>query len=114
MDLGMFRVSVLYNAVHLLYGLASLALARTHRTARTYPLVEDAVYGVLWVYGLAVGMGSRANFVPLNTADNLLHLALAVTIIAAGPLARRRDRTTSTAPSEPQLRIRPRELHRLT
>jgi len=96
MELGVFRVSVLHNVVHLLYGLAGLALARTQRTARAYLLVGGAVYGVLWVYGLAVGMGSRANFVPLNTADNWLHLALAVTMIAAGLLARRRTHTTRT------------------
>jgi len=96
MELGVFRVSVLHNVVHLLYGAAGLALARTHRTARSYLLVGGAVYGVLWVYGLAVGMGSRANFVPLNTADNWLHLALAVTMIAAGLLARRRTATTRT------------------
>ena len=96
MELGVFRVSVLHNIVHLLYGVAGLALARTHRTARSYLLAGGAVYGVLWVYGLAVGMGSRANFVPLNTADNWLHLALAVTMIAAGLLTRRRLTTART------------------
>lgn len=42
-------------------------------------------------------MGSSANFVPLNTADNWLLLALAVTMVAGGLLARRRAVGPGTA-----------------
>ena len=42
------------------------------------------MYLVLWVYGLAVGHESTANFVPLNSADNWLHLALAASMIVLG------------------------------
>lgn len=91
MLLGVFQVSVLHNAVHLLYGVAGLALSRTHRTASTYLILGGIVYAVLWLYGLSVGMGSRANFVALNTADNWLHLILAITMIGAGLLSRRRS-----------------------
>ena len=94
--LGLFQVSVLHNLVHLLYGVTGLVLARTAPTAWAYLLVGGVVYAVLWVYGLAVGMGSTANFVPLNTADNWLHLGLAVTMVAAGLLARRHHRAAAT------------------
>jgi heme/copper-type cytochrome/quinol oxidase subunit 4 len=90
MLLGIFQVSVLHNIVHLLYGLAGLAMARAERTAETYLIVGGIIYAVLWIYGLIVGRDSSANFVPLNTGDNWLHFVLAVTMIAAGLYARRR------------------------
>ncbi|MER8219507.1 DUF4383 domain-containing protein [Streptomyces sp. NPDC094143] len=80
--LGLFQVSVLHNLVHLAYGLAGLVLARTAAGAYSYLLAGGAVYLVLWVYGLSVGHDSGANFVPLNSADDWLHFALGVGMIA--------------------------------
>ena len=46
---------------------------------------------LLFVYGLIVGQRSAANFVPVNTADDFLHLVLGVGMIALGlALTRRR------------------------
>ena len=87
--LGIFQVSVLHNIVHLLFGVAGLAMARRTDTARTYLLVGGAIYLVLWVYGLIVGPDSTANFVPLNTADDWLHFFLGVGMILLGMLGRR-------------------------
>ncbi|HEY0474380.1 MAG TPA: DUF4383 domain-containing protein, partial [Kribbella sp.] len=78
MLLGVFQVSVLHNIVHLLFGAAGLALARTAGGARAYLIGGGVVYLVLWIYGLVVDKNSSANFVPLNTADNWLHLVLGV------------------------------------
>lgn len=50
-------------------------------------------YLVLWIYGLLVGQESNANFVPLNTADNWLHLFLGIGMIALGVLGYRATRT---------------------
>jgi hypothetical protein len=44
---------------------------------------------VLWLYGLLIDHGSDANFVPVNTADNWLHLGLGVGMIALGLLTAR-------------------------
>lgn len=97
MLLGIFQVSILHNIVHLLYGVAGVALARTAAGARQYLLWGGVVYLILWIYGLLVGQESQANFVPLNTADNWLHLFLGVTMIGLSFLrrdthARGRDR----------------------
>jgi Domain of unknown function (DUF4383) len=93
--LGVFQVSILHNIVHLLFGVAGLALARTASGARLYLIGGGAVYAVLWLYGLVIDHESGANFVPLNTADNWLHLVLAVGMIALGLLLspRRTPRT---------------------
>ncbi|KXK60279.1 hypothetical protein AWW66_19700 [Micromonospora rosaria] len=82
--LGLFQVSILHNLVHLAFGVVGLALARTVAGARAYLIGGGAVYLVLWLYGLVVDHGSGANFVPLNNADNWLHLFLGVGMIALG------------------------------
>jgi hypothetical protein len=82
--LGVFQVSILHNIVHLLFGAAGFALARTVSGARAYLIGGGAVYLVLWLYGLLVGPDSVANFVPLNTADDWLHLFLGLGMIALG------------------------------
>ena len=87
--LGVFQVSVLHNVVHLLFGVAGLAMSRTVTGARTFLVGGGAIYLVLWLYGLVVDQRSAANFVPVNGADNWLHLLLGVGMIALGLLTRR-------------------------
>ena len=87
--LGVFQVSVLHNGVHLLFGVAGLAMSRTVTGARTFLVGGGAIYLVLWLYGLVVDQRSAANFVPVNGADNWLHLLLGVGMIALGLLTRR-------------------------
>src|SRR5687767_13090985 len=89
--LGIFQVSILHNIVHLLFGVAGFLLARTVSGARNYLVWGGAIYLVLFVYGLIVGQRSAANFVPVNTADDFLHLVLGGGMIALGlALTRRR------------------------
>jgi hypothetical protein len=88
--LGIFQVSILHNIVHLLFGAAGLAMARTVSGARTYLIGGGAIYLVLWLYGLVIDQNSAANFVPVNGADNWLHLLLGVGMIALGLLTTRR------------------------
>lgn len=90
--LGIFEVSVLHNIVHLLFGAAGLALARTHTAARSYLVVGGLVYLVLWVYGLVIDDTSDANFVPVNEADNWLHFGLGAGMVLLGALAWSGDR----------------------
>ena len=89
MLLGVFMVSVLHNIVHLLFGIAGLASARTARGARLFLVAGGVVYLVLWLYGLLIDHGSDANFVPVNTADDWLHLGLGIGMIALGLLTAR-------------------------
>ncbi|MDX6511475.1 MAG: hypothetical protein QOE36_979 [Gaiellaceae bacterium] len=86
--LGLFQVSVLHNIVHLAFGLAGLALAKTVDGARTYLVGGGVVYLVLFLYGLFAHGSTSANFVPVNTADNILHLGLGLGMITLGLVAR--------------------------
>lgn len=90
MLLGIFQVSVLHNVVHLLFGVAGLLMSRTAGAARNYLVGGGVVYLVLWLYGLVVDETSQANFVPLDTADDWLHLALGVVLVALGIATTRR------------------------
>ncbi|SES21506.1 DUF4383 domain-containing protein [Actinokineospora terrae] len=86
MLLGAFEVSVLHNLVHLAFGAAGMAMARSSKGAREFLLLGGVIYLVLWVYGMVVDYDSRANFVPVNAADNWLHLGLGVAMIATALL----------------------------
>jgi hypothetical protein len=88
--LGVFQVSILHNIVHLLFGLAGLAMARTVANARLYLVGGGVIYLVLWLFGLIVGQNSGANFVPVNSPDDWLHFVLGVGMIALGVLTTRR------------------------
>lgn len=88
--LGLFQVSVLHNVVHLLFGVAGLAMARTISGARTFLVGGGAIYLVLWLYGLVVNRESGANFIPVNAADDWLHFFLGGGMIALGLLTTRR------------------------
>jgi arginine exporter protein ArgO len=96
--LGIFQVSILHNIVHILFGIAGIAMAKRADSARTYLVGGGVIYLVLWIYGLVTSDQSSANFVPVNTADDWLHLVLGLGMIALGVvLSRRRvDSTTTT------------------
>lgn len=84
--LGLFQVSILHNLLHLLFGLVGLVLARRLAGARLFLAGGGAVYLGLWLYGFAIDRETAANFVPVNDADNWLHLFLGFGMLAVGLL----------------------------
>lgn len=95
--LGVFQVSVLHNIVHLLFGVAGLLMARSPVRAKTYLIGGGVIYLVLWVYGLVITQDSPANFVPVNSADNWLHLVLGLGMAGLGVVLARGVSTGSAA-----------------
>ena len=86
--LGLFKVSVLHNLVHLLFGIAGLALARTWEGARLFLIGGGVIYLLLWVVGLIGGL----DWLPTNSADHWLHFALGAAMVAASFLLGREPR----------------------
>jgi hypothetical protein len=82
--LGIFDTSVLLNIVHVLFGLAGIALARTIDGAHTYLVGGGLVYLVLFVYGAIWHGEAGTNWIPVNWADNIAHLAVGVGMVAIG------------------------------
>ena len=77
-----FEINPLHNLVHLVIGLAGLALWRRLDTARTYGWLLAAGYGLAFIYGLFAAGNSDINFLSINGPDNGLHLISAVAGVA--------------------------------
>lgn len=73
-----FSVNPLHNLVHLVIGLAGLALWSKVDTAKTYGWLLAVGYGATFVYGLFAVGNSDINFLSINNADNFLHIASAL------------------------------------
>ena len=98
--LGIFQINFLHNLVHLLFGIIGFAMAKRADSARTYLIGGGVVYLVVFLYGLVIDLGSDANIINLNAADNVLHVLLGVGMLALGLISskdRAGDRRAATA-----------------
>jgi len=94
----LFDINGWHNVVHLASGAVGLAMAGTPASARIFALGFGVVYALVTVLGFLVtnDMEVLLGIIPVNAADNLLHLAIAALGIAAG-LASSTARSPSTA-----------------
>lgn len=84
--LGTFSVSAVHNIIHLLFGVAGLLAAARAAASVTFLIGGGLLYGVVFVYGLFVERGSDLDILPVNDADNVLHLGLTIGMILLGAL----------------------------
>ncbi len=88
--LGIFEVNGWHNIVHLLSGLLLLAAAAKRVSAKTVALVFGIVYGAVALIGLIDGE-DVFGLIPVNPADNILHIALSALGLITGFISRGRD-----------------------
>ena len=81
--LGIFKVSPLHNAIHLVSGLAALIGAASDAYAKVYFQVFGVVYALVAVVGFVQG-DTLLGLVPVNMADNLLHTVIALVALGLG------------------------------
>ena len=93
----LFEVNGWHNVVHIASGLFLLAFSARHAAARTAALAFGVIYGIVTVIGLADGVDVLGLF-PVNPADNVLHILLAVAAIAAGILSTQDDDDRAAVP----------------
>ena len=82
--LGIFQTSILHNIVHLAFGVGIL-MAKTPGGARTYLVGGGIVYLAVWIVGAVGGL----DWLPVNTADNYLHVVLGAAMVVLGLIAGR-------------------------
>jgi hypothetical protein len=94
---GVFAVNGWVNVLHILTGALGLLVAGY--ASRQYSLWLGGLYLVVALWGFALGGGeSILGFVPVDTGDNLLHLALGALGIGAAlstPVAKKGEPATA-------------------
>ena len=85
-----FDINPMHNVVHILIGVAGLLLARTLEGARTYGWLLAVGYGAAFLYGV-FAVGQDWDFLNLNWADNILHIATAVVGVVIAKMPARSD-----------------------
>jgi hypothetical protein len=85
-----FEVNAWHNIVHLLSGLVLLAAFRRRGPAKTVALTFGVVYGVVALIGLIDG-SDVLGIIPINPADNILHVALSALGILTALMSRGDD-----------------------
>jgi hypothetical protein len=82
-----FEVNGWHNIVHILSGLLLLSAFRKRGPAKTVALAFGLVYGLVAIIGLIDG-NDVLGFIPVNPADNILHIALSALGIITGLMSR--------------------------
>jgi hypothetical protein len=97
-ELVVFEVNGWHNVVHLLSGALLLAASVRRTSARTIALLFGITYGAVAVWGLLDD--TVLGLIPVNAADNVLHIALSLAGVLAA-LASPDDQPlhTTTAPA---------------
>ena len=86
-----FEVNGWHNVVHLLSGLVLMAAMRRRGSAKTVAIAFGLVYGLVAVIGLIDG-SDVLGFIPVNPADNVLHIALSALGVITGVVSDGDDR----------------------
>ncbi len=96
--LGIFAVNPFHNIVHLLIGAALLigGLSSVSAAKATNTTI-GAAYLLVGLIGLFIAGDNPANILALNAADNVLHFASAIVLLAVGLGAERDVRRAATA-----------------
>ncbi len=86
-----FEVNGWHNVVHIASGLLLLAAAPKRKSAKTIALVFGVLYGIVTLIGLVDG-NDVLGLIPVNPADNVLHLVLSAAAILSSLVSDGDDR----------------------
>src|SRR5215212_5014434 len=93
-----FEVNGWHNLVHILSGLLLLSAFRRRGPAKTVALAFGIVYGLVAIIGLIDG-NDVLGIIPVNPADNVLHIALSALGILSGLMSRGEYRDSDRTPA---------------
>ena len=86
-----FEVNAIHNLIHVASGLVLLVASPKRASARAVAIGFGLIYGLVAIIGLIDGE-DVLGLIPINSADNLLHIALAALGIITGLISREDDR----------------------
>lgn len=97
---AIFHADAVHNMVHIISGVLFLIIAfAAPARAALFLKVFGIVYLLLGIIGLFTigtsGMTKLLGFLPINGADNYLHIGLGIAIFLAGMLPQRYESTSS-------------------
>ena len=95
--LGIFEVNGIHNLVHIASGLVLLAAFPKRASAKTVAIAFGVVYGIVTIIGLIDGE-TVLGLLPVNAADNILHIALSALGLVAGLMSRGSDDVPADEP----------------
>ena len=95
--LGIFEVNGIHNLVHLASGLVLLAASAKRASAKTVAIAFGLVYGIVTIIGLIDG-DTVLGLLPVNAADNVLHIALSALGLITGFMSRGSDDVPANEP----------------
>ena len=79
LQLGVFAVNWFHSLAHLLIGAAGLAVYRSYSGSKAYALALTVAYLGLFLLGIfSGGVATLGGLLPLNAADNVLHILTAL------------------------------------
>lgn len=81
--LGIFMTGALHNIIHIVTGIAALVAVWGVYSPRLYFQIFGVVYALVTVIGFLQG-DTVLGLIMVNTADNVLHLAIAGVALYAG------------------------------
>ena len=95
--LSIFEVNGIHNLIHLASGLVLLAASPKRASAKAVAIGFGLVYGIVTIIGLIDGE-TVLGLLPVNPADNVLHIALSALGLIAGFMSRGSDDVPADEP----------------
>jgi len=96
--LGLFHVNILHSAVHALFGVMGIFMARRFRSARYYGRIVAVSYLLLTIMGLFHGPDTVFGYIPIHGNDVWLHLLICGAAAYFGFAHREYEPTPTTTP----------------
>jgi hypothetical protein len=96
-DFIIFEVNGWHNVFHIISGLFLLLFAGRHAAAKSAVLAFAAVYALVSIIGLLDGK-DILDVIPIDEADNVLHIVLAAAALVAGLVSTRERGRVAASP----------------
>ena len=82
--LGLFQVDTMHNIFHIVSGVLAIMAATSYRSTKLYFQIFGVIYALMTIVGFFWKGDMGFMVMPLNMADNILHLIIALIALYLG------------------------------